>query len=91
MNVLIVSDGTHELLQDCGSSSKSRGDDWESASTILSILVTNPCQFEQNKKPSGIRDRKVFTLDQSKTLVNSVKADDNGSYISKGNPRKYYH
>ena len=83
-------DGTHELLVDCGSS-KSSEDDWESASIIVSILVTNPCESELNKKPSGIRDRQVSRLDQSKTLVNSVKAHDNGSYISKGNPRKYYH
>ena len=84
-------DGTHELLEDCGNSSKSSEDDWESASTILSILVTNPHKFELNKKPSGIRDNQVFTLDRSKVSVDSVKADDNGSYISKGNPRKSYH
>ena len=65
--------------------------DWESASTVLSILMTNPREFELNKKPSGIRDNQVFTLDRSKVSVDSVKADDNGSYISKGTPRKYYH
>ena len=53
--------------------------------------MTNPREFNLNKKPSGIRDNQVFTLDRSKVSVDSIKADDNGSYISKGNPRKYYH
>ena len=79
-----------ELLEDCGNSSKSSKDYWESASTILR-LVTNPPEFELNKKPSGIRDNQVFTLDRSKVSVDSVKADENGNYISEGNPRKYYH
>ena len=84
-------DGMHKLLEDCDNSSKSSEADWESASTILSILVNNPCEFELNKKPSGICDNQVFTLNWSKISVDSAKADDNGSYISKGDPKKYYH
>ena len=84
-------DGIHKLLEDCDNSSKSSEADWESTSTILSILVTNPCDFELNKKPSGICDNQVFTLNWSKISVDSAKADDNGSYISKGDPKKYYH
>eukprot|EP00111_Clytia_hemisphaerica_P012992 TCONS_00038184-protein len=43
------------------------------------------------KKPSGIQHNTAFTIDTRQISLKSVKADDNGSYLSKGTPRKFYH
>ena len=75
----------------CAGSSSSKEDDWDTAQTILNILLKNPQDFELKSKPSGIRDNRVFTLNKNIVPVESAKANDNGSYIYKGNPKKFYH
>ena len=75
----------------CAGSSSSKEDDWDTAQTILNILLKNPQDFELKSKPSGILDNIVFTLNKNIVPVESAKADDNGSYIYKGNPKKFYH
>ena len=72
-----------------GNGSKNSDDDWESAGTILSILLTCPKDHEVKSKPSGVRENKVFVFDRTRISVSSTKADDNGSYINKGNPKKF--
>ena len=69
----------------CAGSSSSKEDDWDTAQTILNILLKNPQDFELKSKPSGIRDNRVFTLNKNIVPVESAKVDDNGSYIYKGN------
>ena len=75
----------------CAGSSSSKEDNWNTAQTILNILLKNPQDFELKSKPSGIRDNRVFTLNKNIIPVESAKADDNGGYIYKGNPKKFYH
>ena len=75
----------------CAGSSSSKEDDWDAAQTILNILLKNPQDFELKSKPCGIRDNRVFTLNKNIVPVESVKTDDNGGYIYKGNPKKFYH
>ena len=79
-----------ETIASAGSSS-SKEDDWDAAQTILNILLKNTEEFELKSKPSGIRDKRVFTLNKNIAPVESAKADDNGGYIYKGNPKKFYH
>ena len=38
----------------CARSSSSKEDDWDTAQTILNILIKNPQDFELKSKPSGI-------------------------------------
>ena len=52
--------------------------------------MTNICEVELKEKPSGIHDNEVFRLNQWKISAYSAEADDNGSYISKGNPRNHW-
>ena len=75
----------------CAGSSSSKGDDWDTAQTILNILLKNPQDFELNSKPSGILNNRVFTVDENVVSVESARAGHNGAYICKGNPKKYYH
>ena len=58
--------------------------------TILNILLQNPEELDLKHKPSGIRENKMFTLDARSVSINSAKADDNGSYISKAKPKQTY-
>ena len=55
------------------------------------MLLKNPQDFELKSKLSGVRGNRVCTLDKNIVPVESAKADDNGSYISKENPKKFYH
>ena len=75
----------------CDRSWSSKEDNWDTAQTILNILLKNPQDFESKSMPSNIRDNRAFTLDKYVAHVESAKADDNGSYIYKGNPKTYYH
>ena len=75
----------------CAGSSSSKEDDWDTAQTILNMLLKNPQDFELKSKLSGVRGNRVCTLDKNIVPVESAKADDNGSYISKENPKKFYH
>ena len=42
-------------------------------------------------KPSGIQESKLLTLNSNKISLESVKCDDNGSYLSKGAANKFYY
>ena len=72
-------------------SSSFKEDDWDTVQATLNILFKNPQNCELKSIPSSIRDYRVFTLDKYVVPpVDSAKADDTGSYIYKGNPKKYY-
>ena len=80
-----------EVTGACARSSSFKEYDWDKAQTTLNILFKNPQDYESKSIPSSIRDYRVFTLDKYVvTLVESAKVDDTGSYIYKGNPKKYY-
>ena len=73
----------------CAGSSRSKEDYWDTAKTVLNILLKNPKDFELNSKPSGVHDNRVFfTLEKNVVPAESAKA---GSYIYKANLKKYYH
>ena len=57
---------------------------------ILNILLNFPEELNLKVKPSAIRENKVFTLDARQISMESAGADDNGAYVSKGCPKKYY-
>ena len=89
--VHIVSSNAEISEEEETSASSSKEDDWDTAQTILNVLLKNPQDLELKSKPSGIRDNRVFTLDKNIVPVESAKADDNESYIYTGNPKKFYH
>ena len=88
--VHIVSSNPEISEEEETSASSSKEDDWDTAQTILNVLLKNPQDLELKSKPSGIRDNRVFTLDKNIVPVESAKADDNESYIYAGNPKKFY-
>ena len=64
--------------------STEKEDQWDTASAILNIPLKNPKEFELLTKPSAIRENKLFTINSNNISLESVKCDDNGSYLSKG-------
>ena len=56
-------------------------DDTSDHQTILNILLHKPEELELKRKPSGIRENKIFTLDIRKISLASAAADDNGVYV----------
>ena len=71
--------------------STEKEDQWDTASAILNILLKNPKEFELLTKPSAIRENKLFTVNSNNMSLESVKRDDNGSYLSKGTAEKFYY
>ena len=71
--------------------STEKEDQWDTASAILNILLKNPKEFELLTKPSAIRENKLFTVNSNNISLESVKCDDNGSYLSKGTAKKFYY
>ena len=71
--------------------STEKEDQWDTASAILNILLKNPKEFELLTKPSAIRENKLFTANSNSISLESVKCDDNGSYLSKGTAKKFYY
>ena len=53
--------------------------------------MKNPNEFELLTKPSAIRENKLFTVNSNNISLESVKCDDNGSYLSKGTTKKFYY
>ena len=64
---------------------------WDTASAILNTLLKNLKEFELLTKPSAIRENKLFTINSNNVSLESVKCDDNGSYLSKGTATKFYY
>ena len=71
--------------------STEKEDQWDTASAILNILLKNPKEFELLTKPSAIRENKLFTVNSNNISLESVKCDNNGSYLSKGTAKKSYY
>ncbi|XP_066926362.1 uncharacterized protein [Clytia hemisphaerica] len=85
----------HESIvtkEEAGSCSKESDDNQDfDAQVIFNMLFNNPEDYLMLKKPSGIQHSTAFTIDTRQIPLKSVKADDNGSYLSKGTPRKFFH
>ena len=47
--------------------------------------------FEYQRKPSGIRKNKLFTLNATKISFKCAIANDNGRYLYKGTASKFYY
>lgn len=58
--------------------------------TILSILLHNPEEMDLKRKPSAIRENKLFSLDMQEIPIPSAKADENGAHVSNGSVKQYY-
>ena len=69
---------------------KSKTSDYSDHQTLLNILLQNPEELNLKRKPSAIRENKLFTLDMREIPIESAKADDNGSYISRGSVTKFF-
>ena len=90
-NVNIVNIKTDHEEEDEGRCSTEKEDQWVTASAILNILLKNPKEFELLTKPSAIRESKRFTINSNNKSLESVKCDDNGSYLSKGIAKNLYY
>ena len=90
-NVNIVNIKTDHEEQDEVECSTEKEDQWDTASAILNIPLKNPKEFELLTKPSAIRENKLFTINSNNISLESVKCDDNGSYLSKGTAKKFYY
>ena len=58
--------------------------------SILSILLHNPEEMDLKRKPSAIRENKLFSLDMREIPISSAEADDNGAYVSHGSVQQCY-
>ena len=90
-NVNIVNVKTDHEEEDEVECSTEKENQWDTASAILNILLKNAKEFELLTKPSAIPEKKLFTTNSNNVSLESVKCDDNGSYLSKGTAKKFYY
>jgi len=84
-----IDDGHHTSTQN--TYSKSIDGDADTAQAILHVLLNSPEDMERTERPSGIRENFACTFKSSIVSMESAKCDDNGAYIHKGGPRRWYH
>lgn len=46
--------------------------------------------MDLKRKPSAVRENKLFSLDMREIPISSPEADDNGAYVSNGSVKQYY-
>ena len=46
--------------------------------------------MDLKRKPSAIRENKLFSLDMREIPISLAEADDNGAYVSNGSVKHYY-
>lgn len=63
----------------------------DKAEVVINILLNNPSDFELKHKPSGIRKNFVCTLNSELVSIENARADDNGAYLHKGCPKRFYY
>ena len=72
-------------------SQKIDGDVCNDGESVLNILLNKPEEHSLPEKPSAIRTGKIFPLNSKIISIGSMKADDNGPYIYRGNVLKLYY
>ena len=62
----------------------------EKADVIINIFLNFPEELNLKDKLSAILEKDVYTLDARTISMESAGANDNGLYVFRGYPKKFY-
>ena len=58
---------------------------------MIKYIPQSPQEFENQGKPSGIHEKKLFNLNATKLSIKSTIANDTGKCLYKGTTSKFYY
>ena len=64
--------------------------DYTDCASLLQVLLVDPQAMEEKRRPVGIRDNFICTLDRRVVPIRKCRSDDNGVFLKKGAPKRFY-